>query len=201
MRIDLHVHTSEHSPCAVSGEEEQILTAIDRGLDALVFTDHETLRPLAHLEALNRSFAPFRIFGGIEITVKEREDVLVLGIHDPVLECRNWTYPELHTFARARGGFLAVAHPFRFHPTINIDLQRYPPDALECCSTNIVPLNQPRIREVAAQLGLHVVCNSDAHVTQSLGVAYNCLEEIPVDEADLVRMLRAGMFTGVCTLM
>ena len=200
MKIDLHVHTIERSPCAVSSEAEQILTAIARDLDAIAITDHARLVPSEHIEALNREYAPFRIFGGIEITVKENEDLLVLGLHDPMLESRKWTYPELHTFVRDRGGWIAVAHPFRYRPTINLDLERYPPDALESCSTNIELLNQPRIREVAKQLGIPVVCNSDAHATRSLGVGYNRLKETPADEADLVRLLRTGAFIGVCTI-
>ena len=200
MRIDLHVHTIERSPCAVSSEDEHILTAMDRGLDAIAFTDHESLVPPAHLDALNRGYAPFRIFGGIEITLQEGEDVLVFGVRDPALESRKWTYPELHALVRAQGGWIAIAHPLRYHPTINLDLEQYTPDALESCSTNIALLNQPRIREIAKQLGIKVVCNSDAHTTQSLGVGYNLLKEEPVDEADLVRILRAGAYLGVCTI-
>ena len=134
MKIDLHVHTLERSPCAVSSEEEQILTAIARGLDALVFTDHARLVPSEHIEALNRRYAPFRIFGGTEITVREKEDLLVVGVHDPALETQTWTYPELHAFVRDRGGWLALAHPFRYHPEIVIDVAQYLPDALEGCS-------------------------------------------------------------------
>jgi histidinol phosphatase-like PHP family hydrolase len=200
MRIDLHVHTIERSPCAVSSEEEQILTAIARGLDALVFTDHARLVPLEHIESLNQKYAPFRIFGGTEITVQENEDVLVLGVHDPVLESRTWTYPELHTFVRDRGGWIALAHPFRYHPDIVIDIEQYPPDALESCSSNVALLNQPRIREVAKQLGIPVVCNSDAHATRSLGVGYNLLKETPADEAALIHLLRTGAFIGVCMI-
>jgi len=200
MRIDLHVHTIERSPCAVSSEAEQILTAMDRGLDALVITDHALLVPAEHIQALNRQYAPFRIFGGIEITVQEEEDLLVLGVHDPLLESLRWTYPALHTFVREHGGWIALAHPFRYHPDIVIDIAHYPPDALESCSSNIALSNQLRIREVAKRLGISWVCNSDAHATRSLGVGYNLLKEEPADEADLVRILRAGAFIGVCTM-
>jgi len=200
MKIDLHVHCSERSSCATSREEEQIQAAISCGLDALVFTDHGRLVPLAHLEALNRRYAPFRIFGGVEITVQGQEDLLVLGIHDPALETQPWDYAELYAFVRERGGWIALAHPFRYHPDIAIDIVRYPPDALEGCSTNIVAANRPRIVERAAQLGVPLVYNSDAHATRSFGVAYNCLNETPVDEANLLRLLRAGEFHGVCTL-
>lgn len=199
MKIDLHVHTIERSPCAVSSEAEQILAAIDRGLDAIVVTDHARLVPLEHIEVLNQRYAPFRIFGGTEITVQEKEDLLVLGVHDVLLESTKWTYPELHAFVRQHAGWIALAHPFRYHSTIVIDIAQYPPDALEGCSSNVALLNQPRIREVARRLGIPVVCNSDAHSTRSLGVGYNLLKEEPEDEADLVRILRAGAFMGVCT--
>ncbi|HQE91688.1 MAG TPA: PHP domain-containing protein [Anaerolineae bacterium] len=200
MKIDLHVHTTERSLCADSSEQEQILTAIERGLDAIVITDHGRLVPPEHIEALNRQYAPFRIFGGVEITVQENEDVLVLGLHDPALEAGGWTYPTLHAFVRRHGGWLAIAHPFRYHPTLHIDLVQDLPDALEGCSTNIVLPNQPRIRELAEQLGIPVVCNSDAHITRSLGVGYNLLSEEPEDEAALVRILHRGAFSGVCTI-
>ncbi len=199
MKIDLHVHTIERSPCAVSSEAEQILAAIDRGLDAIVVTDHARLVPLEHIQVLNQRYAPFRIFGGTEITVQEKEDLLVLGVHDALLESTQWTYPALHAFVRQHQGWIALAHPFRYHSDIVIDIAQYPPDALEGCSTNIALLNQPRIREAAKQLGIPVVCNSDAHVTHSFGVGYNLLKEEPGDESHLVRILRAGAFIGVCT--
>ncbi|HQE93701.1 MAG TPA: PHP-associated domain-containing protein [Anaerolineae bacterium] len=181
--------------------EEQIQAAIAYGLDAMVFTDHGRLVLQPHLDALNQKYAPFRIFGGIEITVQEKEDLLVLGIHDPMLESVKWTYAELHAFVRARHGWIALAHPFRYHRDIVIDIAQYPPDALEGCSTNVALLNQPRIREVTKQLGIPVVCNSDAHATRSLGVGYNLLNEEVGDEAHLVRILRAGAFIGVCAII
>jgi len=200
MKIDLHVHSSERSTCAKSGQEEQIQAAIASGLDALVMTDHGYLVPQMYLDFLNRKYAPFRIFGGIEITVQEREDVLVLGGHDPALESSEWTYPELHTFVRRHGGWLAIAHPFRYRPTIDVDLERYPPDALEVCSMNVPRGERDHIREIATRLGIQVICNSDSHIVHTIGVAYNCLDEIPADEAALIRLLCTGAFNCVCTL-
>ncbi len=112
MKIDLHVHSKERSVCGRASEEEQIRAAIDAGLDAIVFTDHHRLISAERLQQLNEKYAPFRIFGGIEITL-DGEDVLILGVQDPALESMNWSYPSLHAFVRARGGFIALAHPFR----------------------------------------------------------------------------------------
>lgn len=200
MKIDLHVHSMEYSACAHASVDEQIAAAIDRGLDALVFTNHQRLVPEARLAELNVTYGPFRVYGGVEITVCEREDILVLGVHDPALETERWTYPALHAFVRARGGWMAVAHPFRYRSAINLDLDRYPPDALEVCSTNISPLEQPHIRDIAGRLGIPVVCNSDAHTTQSIGVAFNRLKGDPVDDRGLIDVLRNGDFLCVCEL-
>jgi histidinol phosphatase-like PHP family hydrolase len=198
-KIDLHVHSSERSTCAKSGEEEQIRAAIACGLDALVFTDHARFVPPMNLDFLNRKYAPFRIFSGIEITVQEREDVLVLGNHDPILE-GPWTYPDLHAFVRRYGGWLAIAHPFRYRATIDVDMERYPPDALEVCSMNVPREERDHIREIAVRLGIQTICNSDSHIFHTIGVAYNDLHKTPADEAELVQLLRNGAFACVCTL-
>ncbi len=79
MKIDLHVHASERSSCAVSGEESQIRAAIAAGLDGIAFTDHHRLVNPQRLEQLRQRYAPFKIYTGIEITAN-KEDWLVFGV-------------------------------------------------------------------------------------------------------------------------
>ncbi|MCP4536160.1 MAG: PHP domain-containing protein [Chloroflexi bacterium] len=189
--IDLHVHAMERSSCAVSGEEDMIQAAIRRGLGSLVFTDHDHLVSPQRIAELRKKYAPFRVFGGIEIKVSG-EDILVLGVHDLTLEVRIWTYPELYGFVQQRGGFIALAHPFRFHNTINVDIETYRPDGIEIRSTNIRPKHQARIRALAERLGLPLLCNSDAHREKDVGAYYNVLPHAPRDEQDLIYMLKAG---------
>lgn len=189
--IDLHVHAMERSYCAVSGEEEMIRTAIRRGLGGLAFTDHHRLVPPRRIAELCKSYAPFRVFGGIEINVSG-EDMLVLGLHDLALETQVWTYPKLHSFVRQRGGFIALAHPFRFHDTINVDVETYRPDGIEIRSMNIKTEHEVRIRALAERLDLPLLCNSDAHRAEDVGVYYNVLPHAPRDEQDLVSVLKAG---------
>ena len=107
VKIDLHVHTKERSFCGRSTEEEQIRAAIDAGLDAIAFSDHDRLAPHARLQELNEKYAPFRIFGGIEISVN-REHILVLGVHEYTLETHRWSYPELHGFIQKHEGYITV---------------------------------------------------------------------------------------------
>ncbi len=195
MKVDLHVHTKERSACGVSGEEEMIQAAMAYGLDGLVFTDHHRLAPLDRLEELNRKYAPFRVFGGIEISVTEGEDVLVLGVRDAMLETRDWSYPALFAFVRKRGGFLVLAHPFRYHDGIDIDIETYLPDAIEVHSKNTGACDEPQIRAVLTCLGLLPLYNSDAHAAEHVGVYYNRLARAPRDERELVEILRTGDYT------
>jgi histidinol phosphatase-like PHP family hydrolase len=195
LKVDLHVHAKERSACGRSGEEEMIQAAIAFGLDGLAFTDHHRLVPLDRLEALNREYAPFRVFGGIEVTVTEGEDVLVLGVRDSVLETRDWSYSELFACARRCGGFLILAHPFRYHDEIDIDMERYPPDAIEVHSKNTGVCDESQIRAVLTRLGLLPLYNSDAHHADHVGIYYNRLARAPKDERDLVEVLKKGDYT------
>jgi histidinol phosphatase-like PHP family hydrolase len=194
MKIDLHVHSKERSACGRASEEEQIRAAMAAGLDAIVFTDHHRLAPLERLKELNDRYAPFRIFSGVEITT-DGEDVLVLGLHDAALESSKWAYPDLHAFVRKHAGFIVLAHPFRYHPQVNIEVDRFVPDALEVRSPNTPLAAEDRIREIASRLGIPVLCNSDAHSTDALGTHYNILERPPSDEQEMIALLRSGRFT------
>jgi predicted metal-dependent phosphoesterase TrpH len=195
VKIDLHVHASERSRCALAGEEEMIQAAIARGIDGLAFTDHHSLVPLARLRDLNRTYAPFRIFGGVEISVGEGEDLLVLGANDLALESRDWTYPALYDFVRGREGFLILAHPFRFRDTIGLDLEQFPPDAIEVRSNNTPAADDAKIRHTAERFSIRLICSSDAHRTEHVGMYHSQLTRMPQDERDMLAILRAGHYT------
>lgn len=191
MNIDFHVHTAERSACATSYQTEQIETAIASHLDAIAITDHHRLVPPAELAELNRRYAPFQIFTGVEITTDD-EDWLVLGLNDDELESTHWSYPELHRFVRSRGGVIVLAHPFRFHTDFAVDLSAYPPDAIEIRSNNIRADLVPQIRALASQLHLPTLCDSDAHTTGSLGYYYNIFNHNASTEAEILAALRSG---------
>lgn len=193
MKVDLHVHTKERSACAKASEEEQIQAAITAGLDAIFVTDHWQLVPEARLSELNHQYAPFRVYGGIEITV-EGEDVLVLGVREKALENWNGTYPDLVQFVRQRGGFLVIAHPYRYHPGIPLPLEEFPPDAIEVYSPNTPPTVEGEIRVIANQLGISLLSDSDAHTSQRIGMNYNILDDPSDGEAGLLAALRRGGF-------
>ncbi|MGD2103783.1 MAG: hypothetical protein PVJ55_01530 [Anaerolineae bacterium] len=160
-------------------------------------TDHDRLVPPDRLVYLNRKYAPIRIFGGIEVTTHGKH-LLVLGVEDQRLEEGWWAYPDLYSFVLARGGFLSVAHPFRFNQgRIGVDLDRFPSDALEMYSRNTPTAQASRIAGVAAKIGASVLSDSDAHGAHDVGLHYIVLGEEAQDTAELVRMLKDGAFEPV----
>ncbi len=191
MKIDFHVHTSERSSCATSRTAEQIKAAMAAGLNAIAITDHHRLVNPLELAKLNQVYAPFKIFNGIEITA-DHEDWLVLGLGDPKLESEDWSYPELHRFVRSKGGFIVLAHPFRYRPNLSVDIFVNPPDAIEIRSMNIRGEKVPRIQELAGKLNLPTLCNSDAHSTGALGRYYNILSAEHTQRDDIFNALKAG---------
>ena len=195
MKIDLHVHTSERSSCATATETEQMQAALAAGLDIVCITDHARLMPPESLERLNLRYAPLRIFGGIEVTTTEGEDFLVLGVRDSALERTDWNYPKLHAFVRARGGVLVFAHPFRYHATIGLDLERYRPDAIEVYSPNTPPASEADIRLLAGRLGLFLLSDSDSHSSGRLGTYYNISPNGIGSESELITLLKSKQLT------
>lgn len=187
-RFDLHVHAAERSACASSYEEAQIQAAIAAGMQGIAFTDHHALVGPARLEELNRMYAPLRIYTGIEVTA-ETEDWLVLGVHDPCLTRTDWRYRDLARFAREQGGFIALAHPFRYAHSIHADLAACPPDGIEIQSLNTPARYQDEIRELARKLGIALLSNSDSHGASSVGRYFNELPQIPKDDRALVEEL------------
>ncbi|PIE35890.1 hypothetical protein CSA56_02260 [candidate division KSB3 bacterium] len=197
MKIDLHVHCREYSFCGRSSADEQVQAAMTAGLDALVFADHDHLFPEDHLQTLNKKYAPFKIFSGIEITEYTGEHILVLGVRDASLEFERWNYTDLYHFVQNWGGFLALNHPFRFTSEIEIEYERFLPHAVEAYSNNISPHLQPRILKLAQNIGVNVLSNSDSHHRDDIGRYYNELEKTPETEEELIELLKAGSFSCV----
>ncbi len=197
MKIDFHVHTSEYSACADSTLEEQVFSALEKGIDAMFITDHMKLHPYEHLEALNKLYAPFKLYQGIEITIQEDnyEDLLVFGIHDTKIEKKHWSYDALYKYVKSKGGVLVLAHPYRFSDRIDERIWDYPPDGVEVLSNNISAYGYERRKALAERLGAVAVTNSDSHHHTTVGTYTNEFPEYCVDEKSILRALKTGDFT------
>lgn len=202
MRVDLHVHTYEYSACGISTEREQIEMAITCGLDGIAFTEHGFQRAQSDLERLNKKYAPFKIFTGVEVNVLDSyEDVLVIGVPD-MTEYNNrpreykslWKYDKLYEFVRKKGGFIAIPHPFRFADEVKTNVFDFIPDALELKSYNIDPSREYLIEKFAKKLGVKTMVASDSHHKHVTGMHHLVMHNAVQTDADLVRELLSGRY-------
>jgi hypothetical protein len=110
------------------------------------------------------------------------------------MESATWRYAELHRYVHERGGFTALAHPFRYRDNINIDIEAFPPDAIEVASINTPEAAEDRIRWIASYLDIPVLCNSDSHIRTTIGRHYNITHSFAEGEEDLIQILKSGEF-------
>jgi len=195
LKIDLHLHSSDRSPCGHSTAEEMIVAAKGFGLDAVCFTEHDVLTPEPWLAEMNKLHAPFKVFSAVEISVTRSEHCIVIGVRDPELGSRTWTYEDLWRFTRERGGWLTLCHPFRFGEDIAFDIDSFGPDGIELHSVHTAAEDGELIRATAERVGARVVASSDAHFAKWVGVFHVELARPAADvrdEREIADILRAG---------
>jgi predicted metal-dependent phosphoesterase TrpH len=201
MKIDLHTHCREHSACSLLGARELVRQAYRCGLDAVVITDHHhflTRQLRDELQATTK----LRVFRGIEITVVDShgsglsEDVLVIGPQEldlpsplPLAQIEL-----LAEFSQRTGALTVLAHPFRFHEELALDLDLFTPDAVEIASRHMSRRLRRRALALARRRGMRPVVSSDAHHVSALGGHFLDLDEPALDEFALAQAIRAGRY-------
>lgn len=170
-----------------------IAAACAAGLDAIVFAEHDRLVGREHLAMLNAKYAPFKIFTGIEIAL-DGEHVVVIGIDNPLLETHPWRWDELCQFVEKNNGFAFLAHPYRWHDDVGIDIENHPPGAVEIFSSNMGECDRELVESLAARPTIRPIANSDAHAAELVGLYYNELAANPANDGELVEALKSGAF-------
>lgn len=210
MLIDCHVHTRGRSACSILPPEEACRLARARGLDLLVFTEHHLRWDEEDLAALRALFPGLGLFSGMEVTLAEGYDVLLIGPglpgHLPLGIPLDALLSRLGPLRRQI--FVVLAHPFRYldrvGPELTGVLARV--DAIETCSVNILrpgfirqgddyaPTTAARYAAAATRFDLPEVFFSDAHRPEAVGAVASLAASapLPADERELVALLRQG---------
>lgn len=162
----------------------------------MFITDHNKLHPKERLDRINDKYAPFMVFQGIEVTLTDDnyEDFIVLGVHHPAIEAKDWTYAKLYNFVKKVGGYIILAHPYRFSDRVNHGVWDNPPDAVEVLSSNIGGYQLEQRKELAKALKCPVVTNSDSHDVSTTGCYTNTLLKWCFSEEEIIAELKAGRF-------
>jgi predicted metal-dependent phosphoesterase TrpH len=191
MKLDMHMHTTRHSPDSQMDPLAMVRRARQIGLDGVVITEHDWLWTEAELEELRGAGAGLVVLSGIEVSAREGH-FLVYGVTNPFAVPRGIGVAELCWEVHRQGGAVVAAHPFRWGQPFEQILERERPDldGLEMMSSNMDAECRRRTAAVQARLGLAGVGNSDAHREEVLGC---CCTEFPGQvrtSADLVAAIR-----------
>ncbi len=200
MKIDLHTHSETGSACGNQGVDQIACGAIASGLDAVCLTDHNNLAARAEAAEVAARLN-FPIFHGMEVSTEEG-DIIAFG---PLRENGYGllSYAEWRAIIDRRAFALIPAHPFRggggFGQMPEM-IRCYPDDfaALEAYSVNMTVEDSEKTVELAGELGLPVVANSDSHApNRPPGSNYNILNQEVHSVQELVEALNAGAFEAM----
>ena len=207
LSVDCHSHTTRYSACARVDPEQAVTLARARGLDVLVLTEHHVRWSEAELTELRKAAPGLTLLSGMELTLAEGYDVVLLGPDVPQTLEPRMLLEELQPLRAGWGEhFVFVAHPFRYLDYLDLDLHRVLQvvDGIEMTSCNIFRAgavehnggyvsDRAELYEQARQRqGLVPVYNSDSHTEPGVGAVAMDLETAgPIRTmGDLVAALR-----------
>ena len=215
MKIDLHVHSSEISPCGHLTTEELLELYSKTDYDGFVLTNHFSAyaarkaeekgvdfhkafhETILHAQELGRK-RNFLVLGGYEVRfVDSDNDYLVFGMTEA--HCRNFrdifamTPAEFGKFAREEGFLFYQAHPFRN------GMKVVKPECLfEIEILNGHPRHDSR-NDIASlwadKFSLHKIGGSDCHQIEDVGSSGIVTEEKIETMEQLVKILSTDRYS------
>lgn len=191
--FDLQVHTARHSPCSSLPPEKLVATAIARGLDGVLLTDHGYCWPQDEIdELLAQSGRPeFVVLSGCEVRTRLGEqaagDLLLVGVAAAPAEpcaldiiCR-----QVHR----EGGLVIAPHPYAATQGIRDEVYTTDIDAIEVYNYRYRGIQPVEKSEGAWRRSeLAGVAGSDAHSLAELG---RCCTEFDVPIGSLADLIEA----------
>jgi hypothetical protein len=197
-RADLHIHTLASD--GVSGVEEILAFAVEQTrLDVIAIADHERVDAAHAARAIARARdLPLEVVVGEEVSTRGGH-LLALFIEEPIPPLRSLR--ESIGLIHEQGGLAIPAHPLFPYPMcaqawtlrglLDANDPRVRPDALE--AFNPTTFGRPVHRRVvafAAERGLAVVGNSDAHEAAAVGTGWTTFAGRTAED------LRAAILAG-----
>lgn len=185
LKADLHIHSTYSDGRA--SPVEIIYTAIEKGLDVIAITDHNTFRGgvAGYKASKNIPDSPIVIIGNEVRT--QLGDILVYCLDEVDIP---YSVPEIIDRGHEDGCLVVPAHPFDIlRLGIGEALFDYSGwDAVEVWNASSTHRANRRAIEAAKLLRLPGLANSDAHILEYIGVAYTLIE---VDEYSVEGVFKA----------
>jgi predicted metal-dependent phosphoesterase TrpH len=197
MKLDLHLHTTRHSPDSVMDPFAMLRRARDVGLNGVVITEHDWLWTETELQELRAAAPDLVVLAGIEVSAREGH-FLVYGVTNPFAVPRGIGVAELCREVHRQGGAVVAAHPFRWGQRFDDILTRHRPelDGLELMTKNMDAEGRRRAAEIHRRRSLAGMGSSDAHSLDELGCCYTEFADPVRSALDLVAAIRARRVTA-----
>ena len=208
MLIDLHSHTWPRSHDSVLNPEDLVERAKAAGLDAIAFTEHDTVWDQTDINEL-RAKHNFLVLAGVEISTDDGH-ILAFGIDKYVFGMHR--AKELAGYVEKGNGVMIAAHPYRRQmPWFTRNEEEYSA-ALEKASLNpayefcqaLEDLNgrgsdkenefSRRLRE---KMELPGTAGTDSHAISDIGKCATFFELDIENERQLIEELKANRFYSV----
>ena len=164
MKVELHLHTSRYSGCAILTAEQAMWKLTECGYDAVYITEHDAVWEDRELAELRADFPRMLIFPGLERSLGSNgtTHLLVLGTNDPdYLAMRS--APEIIARARDEGHLTVLAHPFRWQGGEKALDCAMLPDAIEYRTCNHGTEGARTAERIGPSLNLPLVNAGDVH--------------------------------------
>lgn len=188
LKIDLHVHT-DYSDSS-GGLEDIVRAAMERGLDGIAITDHNTCEAAAL--AIRRYSDRIIVVPGMEYDSREGH-LLALGLVEaPPM---GMSAPEFSRHLHGRGALIVVPHPNI--PLIGLGrgvIEDLGPDAIETLNS-AMPFYDWFSRKnasLAESLRLPQTGGSDSHDGSCVGDSYTVIESDSREVSDILGAIREG---------
>ena len=199
MLLEIHSHTSEHSPCSIVKAVTLLRRVYAKGLEGVVLTDHHYLwRPAELLSVRHQTEVSdrFLVLAGQEVTTSDAGDILVYGADASI--SRGVSLSDLR--ARYPGAALVWAHPYRYNRRPEpSELLNPLLDGIEILSTNQSALENGRGIEEWRTYKFNALSGTDTHAAKEAGT-YPTLFYQPVSDiyqlAEEIRKGRCRPFPG-----
>lgn len=188
LRFDLHVHSS----CSDGrdGVKEILEAAVEKKLDGIAITDHDTLEGSFEAERIVRDRdLSLLVIPGVEVSTSDGH-LLALGIRE--LPTKGKSPEETIEFVHDRGGIAIVSHPYHL---FRHAMYRIPDcDAVEVYNSKyIFGIANWWAKRKAERRGLPMVAGSDAHMAKTVGLGVTLIEvEDGCEVSDVLVTIRAG---------
>ncbi len=189
MKVELHLHTSRYSGCAIISPPQIMQKLMDVRYDAVFLTEHDAVWTDWELDKLRKRFPGLAIFPGVEksLTVGGLGHLLVLGTNDPTYLAMQ-RGAEIIQKARSEGHLTILAHPFRWEGAADLLAGDILPDAIEHYTNNHYGPETALAAAAAKKLNLPLVNAGDTHALT--GADRFWIEtDRPIEQADDIRQI------------